>query len=86
LYSIDFEKASLLAMQSASKIMRQIHGQTAEQNVSITVSSMVQMMQFRLALLPMYVFTLTERDGDVRVAVVHGQRGQVVLGRAVKMR
>jgi uncharacterized Zn finger protein (UPF0148 family) len=86
LYSIDFEKASLFAMQSASKIMRQVHGQSADQNVNITVSSMVQMMQFRLVLLPMYVFTLTERDGDVRVAVVHGQRGQVVLGRAVKMR
>ncbi len=84
LYTVDFEKASLFARQKVSKGMRERHGHTQMGAIKISIQSMVQSMQFRLLLLPVWVFTLTERDGDVRVALVHGQCEQVVLGSAVR--
>jgi DNA-directed RNA polymerase subunit RPC12/RpoP len=83
LYTLDFEKASLIARQQVSEGMRERHGHNQSDAIKISVQSMVQTMQFRLVLLPVWVFTLTERDGDVRVALAHGQREQVVLGSAV---
>jgi hypothetical protein len=40
----------------------------------------------RLVLLPVWVGTLVEADGDVRTALVNGQSGRVALGKAEKAR
>jgi DNA-directed RNA polymerase subunit RPC12/RpoP len=86
LYTLDFEQASLLARQRVSHEMRQRYGHGTRDNVTIIVMNLVQMMYFRLALLPVYVVTVIERDGDHRSALIHGQTGQVVLGVAARPR
>ena len=45
---------------------------------------MVRQMSFTLLLMPVWVITLFERDGDVRPALVNGQTGKVALGKAIK--
>jgi hypothetical protein len=37
-----------------------------------------------LLLLPVWVATITEEDGDIRLGLVHGQKGKAVLGKAYK--
>jgi hypothetical protein len=80
LYTMDFEKASLVARQRVSERMRQDFGHGNNGNATVNVQSMVQTMQFRLVLMPIWIATLRETDGDVRLAVIHGQTGQTVLG------
>ncbi len=84
LYTIDFDKASLEARGIISRTMRQRydHGETSEK--IINVSTMVRQMTFRLLLLPVWIGTLLEEDGDIRLALVNGQTGKVALGRAEK--
>jgi DNA-directed RNA polymerase subunit RPC12/RpoP len=84
LYDVDFEQASLTARSIISERMRARHGQGAADNITVNVFSSVLQMTFALALLPVWVATLYERDGDVRTALVNGQTGQVVLGKARK--
>lgn len=86
LYTVDFERASSLARRRATEVMRQRHGNSSGDKVKVIIQSMVQMMQFRLVLLPAWVFHLTESDGDLRSALVHGQSGRVVLGSATRHR
>jgi uncharacterized CHY-type Zn-finger protein len=88
LYSIDFDKASLDARSKVSAIMREKHGRkdTGDEQVQISIFSAVRDMTFRLLLLPVWVATLTEEDGDIRAAFVNGQTGKVVLGKAQKRR
>jgi DNA-directed RNA polymerase subunit RPC12/RpoP len=86
LYTIDFERASLMVRQDISEAMRYRHGHSPSGDVRINVQSIVQGMQFRLVMLPVWLFTLTEQDGDVRIALVHGQQGHVVLGEARRPR
>jgi hypothetical protein len=66
--------------------MREKHGRkdTGDEKVEITIFSAVRDMNFRLLLLPVWVATLTEEDGDLRTALVNGQTGRVVLGKAEK--
>ena len=47
-------------------------------------SPKIQNMSFRLVLLPVWVASLMEDDGDVRAALVNGQTGKVALGKAEK--
>lgn len=86
LYTLDFEQASFLARQRVSERMRQRYGHGTRDNIRTNVQSLVQSMQFRLALLPVYVVTVIEQDGDYRSALIHGQTGQVVLGVAQRPR
>lgn len=89
LYSIDFDKASLEARSIVSRAMREKHGgrrETGDQQMEITTFSNVGQMSFRLLLLPVWVATLFEVDGDVRPALINGQTGKVVLGQAKKVR
>lgn len=83
LYSMDFDRASLEAHGMVSQRMRDKHG-NSDSTYSVTVTSMVQQMSFRLVLMPVWVGTLIEEDGDVRLALVNGQTGEVVLGKARK--
>lgn len=84
LYTIDFEKASLIARENVNEEMRLRHRHDPHGEPRTSVQSMIQTMQFRLVLCPVWVFTLTEQDGDVRLGLVHGQHGEVILGDARK--
>jgi len=84
IYSIDFDKASLHAREIVSETMREKHGITVESEVSVTVMTHIQNATFRLVLLPVWVVTIIEDDGDVRLALVNGQSGTVALGKAKK--
>jgi len=89
LYTLDVDQAALDARSRASAIMR---GKFTERdlsddtNISISVFTNVQQMRYRLVLLPLWVATLIEVDGDVRTALVNGQTGKVALGKAYKAR
>lgn len=84
LYDVDFDAASLRAQSVISAHMRQRHGRQTRQNTEVTVFTSVLQMSFTLLLMPVWVATLYERDGDVRPALVNGQTGQVALGKAKK--
>ncbi len=83
LYDIDFDRASLEARSQVANWMRDKHGRkdTGDEQMRITVFSAVDQMSFRLLLLPVWIATLTEVDGDLRSALVNGQTGKVVLGK-----
>jgi hypothetical protein len=87
LYSIDFDQAALQARGVISALMRERHGQrdTTDTDVSIHVFSNVRQMSFRLVLMPVWIGTLVEQDGDVRTALVNGQTGKVALGKAERV-
>lgn len=84
LYQLDFDKASIEARGHVSEVMREKYGYTPENDVQINIFSAVQSMTFQLVLMPVYVATLLEEDGDVRLALVNGQTGHTVLGKAQK--
>ncbi len=84
LYGVDFDNASLTAREKVSDHMRERYGKSDNRNVEVQVFTSVLQMSFTLLLLPVWVGTLTERDGDLRAALVNGQSGQVALGRAQK--
>ena len=86
LYDVDFDAAAQLAQGVVSNHMRQRYGQSDTRNVEVQVFTFVRQMTFTLLLLPVWVATLYERDGDVRSALVNGQTGQVALGKAQKQR
>jgi len=85
IYQIDFDKASLEAQGRVRRMVREQYQNqpSVMQSEEITsVSSMVRNMSFRLLLLPVWIATLIEDDGDVRIGLVNGQTGQAVLGKA----
>ena len=86
IYQIDFDKASIEAQGRVRRMIREQYQNQASatmQSETVTsVSSMVRNMSFRLLLLPVWIATLIEDDGDVRVGLVNGQTGQAVLGKA----
>jgi hypothetical protein len=84
LYDIDFDAASLEARGRMSEQMREEQQRYKDPKVKMTVSTSVIQMSFSLVLMPVWIATLTERDGDRRLALVNGQSGQVVLGKAQK--
>lgn len=86
IYEIDFDKASLEARTQISAAMRERHTLTAGEGMRVTIFALVKSMSFQLVLMPVWVGTLYEADGDVRAALVNGQSGQVALGKAKKPR
>lgn len=84
LYSIDFDKGGLNALGMVSKEMKSKHSISYGESVEITIFSAVRQMTFQLALMPVWVATLIEVDGDVRAALVNGQTGEVALGQTQK--
>jgi predicted RNA-binding Zn-ribbon protein involved in translation (DUF1610 family) len=84
LYDMDFDDASLEARGRASEQMRSEQLASKDSNVEMSVSTSVIQMSFSLVLMPVWVATLYERDGDVRTALVNGQSGRVALGKARK--
>ncbi len=87
LYDVDFDAASLSARSRASQTMRDKHQlPDTERKGSVSVFAHVQSMSFSLLLLPVFVVTMKERDGDRRAALVNGQTGAVALGKTEKRR
>ena len=86
LYNIDFDRASLEARSTVSKFMREKHSVSYDNREEISVFPNVKHMDFRLLLLPVWVASLMEEDGDIRPALVNGQTGNVALGKAEKRR
>jgi DNA-directed RNA polymerase subunit RPC12/RpoP len=98
LYSVDFDAASLEARAAISRSLKAKHErQIAEARLAnqyrsfeaketVQFTNNVQSMSFQLLLLPVWIATLVEEDGDVRIAVVNGQTGKAALGKAEKRR
>jgi hypothetical protein len=97
LYTMDFDKASLEARGKISEKLREKHHQTSVEmqasfmrgnsrrtSVKMSVFAMITQMSFRLALLPVWVATLVEQDGDLRTALVNGQTGHVAVSKTRK--
>jgi hypothetical protein len=86
LYDIDVDAASLEARGYAAKELREkhrlLHNTDPRQRVSIYTT--VTQMQFKLVLMPVWVVSILEMDGDTRLALVNGQTGNVVFGKAQK--
>jgi hypothetical protein len=85
IYRLPFDKAALDARQKVAETMRMMYednnGNSKEQ---VRVSILFQQIMFRLVLLPFWVVTIFEQDGDIRPALVNGQTGAVALGKAHK--
>ena len=81
LYDVDFDAASL---EARSQITRTVRGRYERQSgeIKVTAFASVAQMTFTLILMPVWIATLYERDGDVRTALVNGQTGRAALGRA----
>ncbi len=85
IYTKDFQKASIEVRKEIGERIRWKHGHDPNsREEKVTVSYIVQNMMFRLMLLPVWVGTVYEVDGDERTVLVHGQRGQVVMDKARK--
>ena len=81
LYSIDFDKASIMARKNISQAMRRKHDETVQQGTRLTITTSVKHMNFQLTLAPVWVGAIHEMDGDIRPVLVNGQSGRVVIGK-----
>jgi uncharacterized Zn finger protein (UPF0148 family) len=85
LYDIEVDEAANGARTLISEQMRRRYGKNSgDSKVEVQVYTSVLQMTFMLLLMPVWVVTLYERDGDVRPALVNGQSGAVTLGKAQK--
>lgn len=83
IYRLPFDKAALDARQIVADRMRTMYEESNGKE-EVRVSLLFQQIMFRLALMPFWVVTIHERDGDIRPALVNGQTGTVALGKARK--
>jgi hypothetical protein len=85
IYNIDFDHASLDARAIVSRTMREKYDVLLTGNGRVqSVSASATDMSFQLVLMPVWIATLYEEDGDVRSALVNGQTGAVVFGKSQK--
>jgi uncharacterized CHY-type Zn-finger protein len=83
LYRIDFDRAGLLVRDVFREAMLAKH-RNLNPNVRRTIATQIDHMELRLLLMPVWIVTLTEEDGELRTALINGQTGQVVMGSAHK--
>ncbi len=82
LYSVDFDSASIAARGVISQALR---GMYPEDETRVNLGQRMRAFtEFRLLLFPVWIVTIHEEDGDLRPALVNGQSGQVVFGKAQK--
>lgn len=86
LYDVDFDDASLIARSKAIDETRRDHDHGSTDDYDISVTAWPLQMSFIQVLLPVWIGTLVERDGDVRTAVINGQTGRIALGKSRKPR
>jgi predicted RNA-binding Zn-ribbon protein involved in translation (DUF1610 family) len=89
-YTIEFDQASLRARERVAERMRLKYRAVAERSYLdeygeqrkeiIRTNTSIRHMTMQLLLLPVWMATLTERDGDVRLAVINGQTGKTAIG------
>lgn len=84
LYSIDYQQASLDVRDEIGERFRFRHGHDPHGDYQTRVSYLIQGMSFRLLMLPVWVATIIEDDGDIRLGLVHGQTGRALLGKATR--
>ncbi|PJF21907.1 MAG: hypothetical protein CUN56_08680 [Phototrophicales bacterium] len=84
IYSVDVDVASLTARSIVGEAMRMRHSLHAAQDATVNITTTPTGMSYQLVLLPVWVATLYELDGDVRNALVNGQTGKVILGKTHK--
>lgn len=83
LYTVDFDRASLLVRDVFRRAMTDKYPDL-NPNVKRTLTTRIDHMDMKLVLMPVWVVTLIEVDEDVRTALVNGQTGKLVMGRAQK--
>ncbi len=83
LYSMNFDKASLEARAMVSEVMRSKY-QIPQSGAQVNIFSSIKQMSFQLVLMPVWIITLYEADGDIRTALVNGQSGRVAIGKPHK--
>lgn len=81
LYEVDYDDASLIARSKAIDETRRDYDRPSDE-YEISVTAWPVQMSFIQVLLPVWIATLLERDGDVRTALVNGQTGAIALGKA----
>ncbi len=84
IYTRDFDKAAMDAHGVIGQAMREKYNTNTSSEVTISVSTLVKPISFRLILVPVWAVTIHEKDGDVRPALVNGQTGKVAFGKAAK--
>lgn len=84
IYTLDFDAASLEAYAVVGQAMREKHTVNTSTEMTVSVSTIMRPIAFRLALLPVWAASIHERDGDIRPALINGQTGKVVLGKVAK--
>ena len=84
LYQIDFDAASLDARSMFRERAVSRYGSSTSADTKRTLTAQVDYIDMELFLVPVWVATITEKDRDVRMALVNGQTGKTVLGRAGK--
>ena len=84
LYSIDYQDASLKVRGEIGERFRFRHNHDPNGDYQTIVGYLIQQISFRLLMLPVWIATIVEEDGDVRLGLIHGQTGQTLLGKAVK--
>lgn len=78
LYSVDFDRALLHV-----KRMIALGMQDQDYHLSpLVIATDIRTLKFWLILLPVWMAVLHEKDGDLRVGLINGQTGKLVLGRA----
>jgi uncharacterized protein YbaR (Trm112 family) len=82
LYSIDFDAASMDARTLFRQYTKSVYNSTPD--TTRTVTNQIDHMEMKLVMVPLWVLTLHEADGDLRLALVNGQTGAVALGKAAK--
>ena len=84
LYTVDVAKASLVARSDASRRARDREMAVTKSSEEKSVAALPLQMSYMLVLAPVWICSLTERDGDQRTALVHGLTGELAMGRARK--
>lgn len=84
IYQVDFDKASLEVRGQLRRLLGDKYNNSDEQVAVAHRWSIVNDMTFQLALFPIWIATLIEDDGDVRIGLVNGQNGRTVVGKARK--
>lgn len=84
MYSLDWDQASLEVRSLTTRSIQERYTTTYDSDLKISVSSFTRNMTFKLCLVPVWIATLVEEDGDVRLGFVNGQTGQTSLTRVQK--
>lgn len=83
LYHRDFDAASLDVRETFRQAAVE-RNRNLNPNLTRTVMTHVDHMVMRLLLLPFWIATITEKDDEVRIALVNGQTSRTTLGKARK--